>query len=515
MKIATAKEMREIDRLAIEAYGIPEVVLMENAGTEVARSVIKQIGSLRGKKICVFSGKGNNGGDGFVAARHLHNQGAKVKVYVLGDAEAIQGAAKINLDILLAMEVDIMQLISERDWDKVKIALAFSDCLIDGLLGSGFRNGLSLEMEKLIHMINDAQKPTIAIDLPSGVEADTGRVTSAAVRADLTISFGLPKLGLLFYPGASFAGEIVVADIGLPNVLLCGEHIKQNMINTNTVKRMLVKRAPDAHKGSCGKVLVIAGSLGMTGAAALASSAALRAGAGVVILGIAQSLQEIVSMKLNEVMTRPLPEFEKGVIGESALPELLDMAMQCDVVVVGPGLGTNPSTARLIHEFVRQADRQLIIDADAVNAYQGMWESLRNAKLMPVLTPHLGELAKLFQLSVEEVKDDLIGVARMAAEKCNSIIVLKNARTVVAYPDGTLYVNIKGNSGMATAGSGDVLAGVIGSLFAQGMPSHSAAVSGVYLHALAGDLAANAGMVGLIAGDIAYALPVARAGIEA
>lgn len=514
MKIATAQQMREIDEQAINQYGIPEIVLMENAGVEVAKSIDQVIGKIAGKKICIFAGKGNNGGDGFVAARHLSNQGAKVKVYIIGDAQKIQGAARINLAILQKMRIEVVSVLSERDWDKVKIALALSDCLIDALIGTGFNCELRIEMEKIINMMNDASKPIVAIDLPSGVEANTGKVPVTAIKAVLTVSFGLAKVGLIFYPGAAYAGEILVADIGLPNVLLKGEHIKQNMINTSMVKRLFIKRLPDAHKGSCGKVLVIAGSIGLTGAAVLVSNAALRAGAGVVTLAIAQSLHDIVETKLTEVMTRPLPEVRKGVLGEAALSELLVLAKDYDVIEIGSGLGHDPQTLHLVREFVRQADKQFILDADAIHAYQGIGEQLRKAKIMPILTPHLGEMANLLNLPISEIKADLIGTARATAEKFNVIVVLKSARTVVAYPDGNVYINIRGNAGMATAGTGDVLAGVISGLFAQGLLSYSAAVTGVYLHAFAGDLVAGSGMVGLIASDIVNVLPAARLGIE-
>lgn len=514
MKIATAQQMRAIDEQAIKQYGIPEIVLMENAGVSVAKSVDQVIGKIGGKKICIFAGKGNNGGDGFVAARHLSNQGAKVKVYIIGDMQKIQGAAKVNLEILQKMCIEVLPLLSERDWDKVKIALTLSDCLIDALIGTGFKNQLQTEMEKVINMMNDIGKPIIAIDLPSGVEANTGKVPVTAIKATLTVSLGLTKVGLILYPGAAHAGEILVADIGLPNVLLVDEHIKQNMINTNIVKRLLIKRMPDVHKGSCGKVLVIAGSTGLTGAAVLASNAAIRAGAGIVTLAIAQSLHDIVETKLTEVMTYPLPELKKGVLGESALPELLRLAPNYDVIEIGSGLGRDPETLQMVREFIRQADKQIIIDADAIHAYQGMGEKLREAKIMPILTPHLGEMANLLNLSISEIKDDLIGTARAAAEKFNAIIVLKSARTVVAYPDGNVYINIRGNAGMATAGTGDVLAGVISGLFAQGLLSYSAAITGVYLHAFAGDLVAGSGMVGLISSDIVNVLPAARLGIE-
>lgn len=514
MKAAFAEEMREIDRKAFYEYGVPEAVLMENAGAAVAQHVRKMLGPAEGKKAAVFAGKGNNGGDAFVAARHLMNYGVKVKVYIIGDAGALQGSSKMNFEILKKMGIDILQVLSERDWDKVKIGLAFSDLAVDGLIGTGFHGGLSGEMARAVQMINDAQKPVVAVDVPSGVEADTGKALPVAVKAARTVTFGLPKIGLLLYPGAAYAGRVETAAIGLPAVLLENEDIKQNMVDDNTIRGLMVKRPADAHKGSCGRVLAIAGSRGLTGAACMVAEAAMRAGAGVVTLAIAESLHEIAENKLTEVMTYPLPEIEKGVIGESALPVLLELAQKYDVVEIGSGIGRNPETLKLIRSFIEKTDRQLVIDADAIHACAGMTDTLKNAKITPILTPHPGEMAALANRPVDQIQDGFVVVAREFAQKLNVIIVLKNARTVVAYPDGTVYINMKGNAGMATAGCGDVLAGVISGLFAQGLLSYSAAVAGVYLHSLAGDWTAKVGMVGLMASDIIKALPAARLQIE-
>ncbi|WP_019553461.1 bifunctional ADP-dependent NAD(P)H-hydrate dehydratase/NAD(P)H-hydrate epimerase [Propionispira raffinosivorans] len=515
MKVITAAKMREIDSAAMEQYGIPAVALMENAGTEAAKLVEKLVGNLKNKKICIFSGSGNNGGDGFVAARHLSNRGARVKIFLLGNIDHITDEAKINLEIVENMNIDILQLVTERDWDKVQVALAFSDCLVDALLGTGFKGNLTEPLAKIIQMINNSGKKVLSIDLPSGVEADTGNVVSVAVKASMTLSLGLAKVGLLFYPGAQMTGELFVDDIGIPSVLLEDSKINQTLIDLEMVRRLLVKRSPDVHKGICGRVLVIAGSPGLTGAAALVTKAALRSGAGVVTLAVAKSLHDIFEVKLTEVMTVSLPEIDTGILGLSALPKLLELAQQYDVVEIGSGLGRNPATVELIQEFVRQTDRQLILDADAINAYHGKALSLKEAQIMPILTPHLGELATLLNLSIEEIKEDLLEISRRAAAEYNAIFVVKSAKTIVVYPDGNLYITTTGNAGMATAGSGDVLAGTISALSAQGLLSYTAAIAGVYLHGFAGDLAARAGMSGIIASDIVNAIPSARFGIEA
>ncbi|MEG6586820.1 NAD(P)H-hydrate dehydratase [Dendrosporobacter sp. 1207_IL3150] len=512
MKIATASEMREIDHKAINEFGIPEIVLMENAGVEVVKTIETMIGSLANKKICVFVGKGNNGGDGLVASRHLSNQGAKVKVFLLGGINELQGAAKINYDILCKMGIDIVEVANERDWDKMKIASAFADCLVDSLLGLGYKGELSSSMKKTIGIINEAHKPVVAVDIPSGVNADTGQIATSAVKASYTMTFGLPKPGLLLYPGASFAGEILVSDIGIPNCLLTDVNIRQNLITVSDVRAKMIKRLPDAHKGNCGKVLVLAGSKGLTGAAVLTSTAALRSGAGLVTLAVAETLHDILETKLTEVMTVPLPDLGNGSIGKEALESILEIAKKCDVLAIGPGLGTHEETKTLVQEIILQSDIPLIIDADAITAIASCGDILTKASALPVITPHPGEMSRLIGLSPDEVNQDRIYVARQAAELFGSIVVLKGARSIVAFPDGEVYINISGNAGMATGGTGDVLTGIISAMVAQGLDSHTAAIIGVYIHGLAGDIAAKSGMIGLLAGDIINSIPSALHG---
>jgi len=513
MKIAFAQEMRTIDKAATELYGIPEIVLMENAGHETAVAVEKMLGNLSGKKVCILAGTGNNGGDAFAAVRHMANRGAKMKVFLMGDAGHLTSSARVNFNIVVNMGITVHSVVFQRDWDKVQVALGFSDVVIDGLLGTGYKGQLRESTEKIIDMVNGAQKPVVSIDLPSGVNADTGAVFSKAVWAKRTISFGLPKMGQLFYPGAKYVGKLLIDDIGIPSELLEDRKIQQELIDFEYAKSAFVKRAADVHKGSCGKVLVIAGSRGLTGAAALSSLAALRSGTGLVTLAIAESLHDIMECKLTEVMTRPVTEVEKGIMGETALPVLLELAKQYDTVVIGPGLGRHESTMKLVREFITQTECPLVVDADAIYAYGNADGDLKKAKKIPVLTPHLGEMARFLQISVKELKESLVEIACRAAKEYHAVFVLKSEKTIVVYPDGSVFVTTKGNPGMATAGSGDVLAGTIGGLLAQGF-GKKAAAAGVFLHGFAGDIAAKNGMDGLIASDIIAALPAARFAIE-
>ncbi len=514
MKAATASEMRGIDHRAINEYGIPGVVLMENAGVAVVKEIEKVIGSLTDKKICIFAGKGNNGGDGYVIARHLFNRGAKGKVFLLGDKTAIAGDARVNLDILDKMGIDVLEVVSDRDWDKVKIASTFADFLVDALLGTGFQGELSDVMAQAVDIINRAGKTVFSVDIPSGVNADNGQIGNLAVKADYTVTFGLPKPGMLLYPGALLAGEVIVADIGIPAGLQTNPDLKQTVVEADTIRALFRPRRPDAHKGSCGKVLVVAGSQGLTGAAALTSTSALRTGAGLVTLAIAESLHDIMEVKLTEVMTSPLPELHKGAIGQEALPRIAELAANCEVLAVGPGLGRQDDTMIAICEMVKTFPLPMVIDADGLNALVGNTDLLTEVETPLILTPHPGEMARLTGLTADEVNRDRIGTARSAAAAWGCIVVLKGARTVTALPDGNVFINTSGNSGMASGGTGDVLTGVIAGLLAQGLSAADAAVAGVYIHGLAGDLAADKGTIGLMAGDVLNFVPRAIADIH-
>ena len=509
MKVAMSAEMRRIDLSASEDYGIPGLVLMESAGRETAYVVQELLRRTGGKRVCIFAGKSNNGGDGFVAARYLANQGFHVQVCLLAEIAALSGDAAVYFAALQKMGIDVLGITEERDWDKAGLAVSFADCLVDALIGTGLQGELTDRMAAAIDLMNSSVKPIVAVDIPSGVEADTGRVTRTAVKASHTVTFGLPKPGLYLYPGADYAGEVKVADIGIPAELLRSASIQQNIITAETVRDMLPQRPRDAHKGSCGRVGVIAGSVGMTGAAVLSATGALRAGAGLVTLGIAASLNPVVEVKLTEVMTLPFPESANGTFGARALPFMEELALKNAVTLIGPGLGRSEETQAAIRQFVREARCPLVIDADALAALAGEIDILQQTEALAVLTPHLGEMALLTGLTVEEISQDRLYIARQAAMEWASIVVLKGAGTVIAFPDGEAYINPTGNSGMATGGTGDVLAGMIAGFIAQGISSHSAAVAGVYVHGLAGDLAAAGGMVGMTAGDLAAKVPAA------
>ncbi|MBR2215920.1 MAG: NAD(P)H-hydrate dehydratase [Selenomonadaceae bacterium] len=511
MKLALVKEMRDIDRKAIDEYGVPELSLMENAGYQAYLAMEELLGGVAGKDICVLAGSGNNGGDALAAARHLMNHGAKVKIFFAGNIEHCTPSTLTQQAIIAKMEPEIQTLKGERSLDRLQVVLRrFCDGVLDGLMGTGFAGSMRADMQKLIRVVNDAHKPVVAIDIPSGVNADTGEVKEAAIEATVTITLGLPKAGHFFCPGAEHTGKLLVDDIGLPTALLNHEEIKQYLLDEQLATGLIPPRPLAAHKGTCGKVLVIAGSPGLTGAGALASMAALRSGGGVATLAVPESLHPLMEVKLTEVMTAPIPEVAPGIMGgDRAVGSILELADSHDTFLIGPGLGRNPETKEMIRALLPHLRGQVIMDADAIYAMQGKRTKLRELKKIPVLTPHLGEMAAFLETEVPILKASLLSMTRDTAMKCNAIFVVKSECTLVAFPDGEVFFNTKGNPGMATAGSGDVLAGTLAGL-AKEVPGKAAVLAGVYMHSLAGDLAAEKYGEGLTAGDMVNCLPLAR-----
>ena len=506
MKVVMAKQMHEIDDAAINQYGLPELSLMESAGHRVFKATLKILGNVKDKSICVLAGSGNNGGDSLVTARYLFNDGAKVKVFLIGNKNHRTESFNVQMKILREMGIEILNLETDRAWERLQVALKFTDAIIDGVLGTGFFGELRQSAAKLIRLTNAAGKKIISIDIPSGVASDTGAVDEVAMNAVCTVTLGLPKPGHFICPGANYVGELIVDDIGIPNDLL-NDDIHQTLIDDELAKTLLPARARDVHKGSCGKILVIAGSRGMTGAACLASMAVLKSGAGIVILAVPESLNNIYEVKLTEIMTVVLPETKVGIIGgKVALEILLRAAESFDAVLIGSGLGRDAETLELVKKFITAIDKPLILDADAIFAFNGKVEELKKCKQIPILTPHLGELAALLNTTIDELRKNLILNVKQAAQDYRLIVVAKSECTIVAYPNGEIFISALGNSGMATAGSGDVLAGTIAGLIKQ---TPFAPLAGVYLHSTAGNFAADKNSEGLVASDILENLPQA------
>ncbi len=539
MRLVTAQEMGAMDQKASKEYGIPSVVLMENAGLKVADLVSTLLGNLADRTVVVIAGKGNNGGDGFVVARHLFNRGAEVQIFLAAEAEKIKGDALINLNIWQKMGQKVFQIIKNSDTNLFRLALMKADLVVDALYGTGFTGAVRDQMVSVIEAVNASGKPVVAIDIPSGLEADTGLANGPCIIAKHTVTFALPKLGLVLPTAQKYVGELHVADISIPAAVTAGSTkdkgkstiLSKNrnstlgendstmgyryLITDRLVREWWPRRTGTEHKGNFGRVLVIAGSRGMSGAAVMAAQAAARSGAGLVTLGVPAGIHNIAETKLTEVMTFPLSQTDRGTLSIAALEEIMDRAGNSDVLALGPGLGTGDETAELVKEILLKLKIPCVLDADGLNVLAGKAELFKAVQPDLVLTPHPGEMARLTGRSIEQIQNNRLGVAAAKAAQWGSVVVLKGAGTVVAGPDHTLFINNTGNPGMAAGGSGDVLTGIIAGLLAQGIPALHAAAAGVYLHGLAGDTAAREkGMAGLLAGDLLEQLPAVLKTIE-
>jgi NAD(P)H-hydrate epimerase len=506
--LLTAAEMRELDRRTI-ASGIPGATLMEHAGAGVVRAMTGRYGPLLGMRVLVLCGTGNNGGDGLVVARYLREQGATLGVALLGDPERVMGDAKLALERARAEKLEVTPLADPAALREFAQRFDRWDFAIDALLGTGARGapeGLLAEAVQLLRELDEQGVRVVAVDLPTGVNADTGEIARRAVRADLTVTFGAPKRGQFLYPGRAFVGRLEIVEIGL---LETQEH-RIELGTATAMARLVPVRDPRAHKNSVGRVLVMGGGAGTTGAVVLAARAATRAGAGYVLAGIPSSLLDVFSIKLTEEMPRPLPERPPRVLAVEALDPALTLAADSHAVAIGPGLTRVPCAAELCRRFVAACRTPLVLDADGLNAFEGQADRLTELHAPAVFTPHLGEMARLTGVSARELESRRVDAAIEWAARWKAVVVLKGAPTVTAAPDGRATVNPTGNAGLATAGTGDVLTGAIAALLAQGLERYDAARLGVWIHGAAGDFAAaRRGIHGMSAGDVLLRLPKA------
>lgn len=491
MKFASSEQMRKIDAAAQNDFGLSGELLMETAALMTA-AFMQSDAEMRGKsKVAVFCGKGNNGGDGLALARILISRGYKVAVFLVYNEENYHDLAEKNLQRLKKFDKNIEITSDLKDLTKI---LNEAEIVVDALLGTGTFGEPREPLASIIKALNNSGKMCLALDIPTGVDPDFGEVAGIAVRADKTISFGLGKPGLYTYPGAEFAGQIVVRDIGFPPALLTDESLKVFALESNEFQSSLPRINVNSHKGQKGHVLIVGGSEGMTGAPILSSLAALRAGSGLVTLALRYGLN--IPEKPPEIMT----------ISWNKLKEAFNQKYQA--VVCGPGLNVSAESAEILEFILHQTTAALVLDADALNILAQKPELLEKNQRPLILTPHPGEMARLTGLTTAEIQASRLRAAQKYAMKWQSIVVLKGARTIVALPDGRAFLNLTGSPTLSTAGSGDVLAGIIGSLSAQGISLEQAAISGVYLHGLAGEfLAEKNGTRGIIAGDLLEVLP--------
>lgn len=497
-KVVTPEQMGAADRAVIDS-GTPSLNLMEEAGAAVARAALRLSGGAYGRRIVVVCGRGNNAGDGFVAARRLKARGAFPVIVLLEDPDSFSEDARQNFAGLRGVRT------IRFEGPKLRRELARSEAAIDAIFGTGFRGTVEGPAAEAIEALNASRSPIVAVDIPSGVDGTTGGVSGLAVNARLTVTMGAIKTGLLLHPGCEHAGEIEVADIGVPEELI--EASVWAVVEGDIASR-LRPRSRTAHKRSVGTVLVVAGSVGMSGAAALTASGALRSGAGLVTIAAPSSVALELDQTVVEATTLPLPETPRGTIEASAVEAVLERASAAHAVAIGPGLSADPETVEFVRKLVEGLEAPLVIDADGINAFAGRAESLAARDAPTVLTPHAGELARLLGVGSEAIEQDRIGACREAAARTGAVVILKGFRSLVASPTGDVVVITTGGPALATGGTGDVLTGVVAALLAGGSNPFDAAWSAGWIHGRAGDLAAERlGERGVVSGDLLPIIP--------
>jgi len=510
MKILTSAEMRRIDRIAIEELGIPGPVLMENAGLRIVRALRARFEDVARERTVIVAGKGNNGGDGFVVARHLANSGGKPEVLLLAAKEEVKGDAAVNLAVILQMGIPVTEVRTAAGWKEARVDVFHASIVVDAIFGTGLDKPLEGLYAAAVEDVNKSRGFKVAVDIPSGLSADTFETIGPSVKADLTVALAAPKIAHIFPPAAERVGELVVAPIGIPPALFDDPALKLELVEESGLRRFFGKRKKDTHKGTYGHVLVVAGSVGKSGAAALAGRAALRTGAGLVTVATAAGALPSIARSMAELMTEPLAETPGRTIAAAALDRAVALLKGKDGVLVGPGLSTNASTAEFVLGLLAKIKSPCVIDADGLNIVASKLDVLRRMAGPVVLTPHPGEFARLAGRPNAEVLRHRLELVPEFAAKHGVIVVLKGYRTLIAGPDGRVFVNPTGNPGMATGGTGDVLGGMIVSQLAQEKDTLGAVLSAVYAHGLAGDIAADRlSEKALVAGDIVRYLPAA------
>jgi ADP-dependent NAD(P)H-hydrate dehydratase / NAD(P)H-hydrate epimerase len=500
MKISSVKEMRNLDKTAIEKFGIADELLMENAGLAVYQVLSENIG-IKKKRFLVFSGAGNNGGDGFVIARKIHSNGGNVKVFLLGNPDRYQGAAKLNYDILINLPIPIETIETKN---AAQSEIFHCDAIIDAIFGTGLTRDVEGRYADIIDLINQSKKPVFSVDIPSGVNGDNGKIMGTAVSADYTVTFGLPKIGNMLYPGFKCCGRLYVTHISFPPSIYDDIKIEVNK------PIVIPERKISGHKGDFGEALFIAGAAGYYGAPYFSAISFLKAGGGYSRLASPKSIIPFIANKGREIVFIPQKETAEGSISLENKQSLLELITKMDFVVIGPGLSLAEETQQLARELVQKIEKPILIDGDGITALAGNPEIIKSRKAPTILTPHLGEMSRIAKMSTDQIDENKVEIVRLTSMQLNAVIVLKGAHSLIGYPDGTVFINMSGNSGMATAGSGDVLTGTIAAMHGLGLGVEDAVRQGVFLHGFAGDLAAQEiGADGITAQDILEFLPEA------
>lgn len=513
MLLVSAREMQEMDAETIHSFGIPGLVLMENAGRGAVEALLSAADFKTIHKIAVIAGKGNNGGDGFVMARILSEKGFSVTVFLLSSKKALKGDAKINMNLFETLcdryaSVSMVEIQNEEELRAAKPTILHHDLLVDAILGTGLNSEVKGLIRDVIELMNQSAKPVFSVDIPSGLHADTGKPMGLSVKAFATATFAFAKAGHILYPGNLYTGKLSIIDIGIPGFIAKEKKIRLSLIEKHEVAALFPPREFNSHKGSFGHLLVIAGSTGKTGAAALCADAAMRCGTGLVTLGVPASLHPVMETLVLEPMTHPLPEKDPGCLSDDGVPDILGILKDKQALALGPGLGTHEGTRKLVRDLVQKCPVPMVLDADALNALAEKPDVLKTKNCPAILSPHPGEMARLCGVSTKNIQADRIGIARGFASEFGVILVLKGAQSVIALPDGQTFISPTGNPGMASGGMGDVLTGMISGFLAQGFSPESASLAGVYIHGLCADvLSKKTGAFGFLAKDMIRAIP--------
>ncbi len=508
MILVTAAEMQEMDRRAIQMHKIPGLELMETAGQGAARVLCAQFAEQVKAGVGIVCGKGNNGGDGFVIARELAAQGIEVEVYLLAKTDSVSGDAAANLKRLAGVKIPVVEVPDEDAFLKIRSRLSRFGLLVDAILGTGLTSDVRDFFKIVIDFINHTGIPVFAVDIASGLNSDTGQPCGTCIRAQCTATFALAKIGHYTYPGAEYTGRLEIIDIGIPHAVVEAVDPKQYLLTAERVSAYFQPRAAQTHKGQTGHLLVVAGSTGKTGAAAMTAVSAMRAGAGLVTLGVAEGLNPIVETQALEVMTTPLPQSRFGVIADTAIDRIKALTVGKACLAIGPGIGQAPETRNLVEKIIRQIEIPMVIDADGLNNIASRTRLLKKLRAPAVLTPHPGEMARLIESTAAAVQQNRLKCAQDFATNFGVHVVLKGAATVIAHPDGTAFINPTGNPGMASGGMGDVLTGVLAGFITQGFTPKAAAHAAAYLHGAAADTLSNSiGPIGYLAGEVIKAIP--------
>ena len=501
MKLATREIVRRIDNITIQEYGVPGIVLMENAGKAVVSVISSEFP--KAKKFSIICGAGNNAGDGFVIARHLLCKNLYPKTYLINKFDDYNGDAKTNLEILKSFGAEIVEL--DGDLKKIKK----SELIIDAIFGTGLDRNLKGFYKDIIEFINSNETPCISVDMPSGIDSDTGNILGAAIKAYVTVTFVVPKIGITIHPGLEFAGKVYVSNISTPEFL--EKDISYNLTTFNTCKNIIKPRSLNTHKGTYGHLLIVAGSEGKSGAASLSTNAAVRTGSGLVTLAIPKSLNKVMEQKTTEAMTEPVEENKKGNFGECSYDKVYDlMSSNKSALAIGPGISTSKDTRNFLFDIFKNTKLPIVADADAITLISEDAEILKQLKAPIILTPHPGEMGRLVRKSSKEIQLNRIEIAKEFATNNNCYLILKGARSIIASPSGEIYINPTGNPGMATGGMGDVLTGVVASLLSQGYSPIDSCILGTFIHGYSGDLVAlKIGDIGITATDVIDNIPEA------